>query len=523
MTINSLNNLRTCELTNLQTTSHQSSIRVRFAPSPTGLLHIGGARTALYNYLFAKQNTGVFVLRIEDTDEERSTTESVNSIINGLKWLGITWDEGPEVGGQYGPYFQMERYKQEIYQKYVNQLLNSGHAYYCYCTPEELELQRADAMRRKIPPKYNGQCRELTPDECKQKEQNGRKSVVRFKTPKDGKTTFVDLIRGDVVFENGLIDDFVIRKTSGIPTFNFAVVIDDYLMKITHVLRGDDHISNTPRQMLVYQSLGFEVPNFAHFPMIHGSDGTRLSKRHGAVDVVEYKTKGYLPETMNNYLALLGWSTEDSQQIFSMKELIEKFNLNRCGKCSAKFDSEKLIWMNGVYIRNLNVDEIIKRIVDKESCIYDWAKEIGLADSDKKSEKYKYIKNLISAEHDKIKLLTDIPNLLNFFIKDITDLKLKMYDETAVSKVLQKSEVKEILADIYKLLEKHEDFSVQSLENVVRNYANEKKIKPGVVFHPLRVAVSGKTQGPGLFELLILLGKNIVLKRIEFCIKNLIK
>src|SRR5882672_10572858 len=337
------------------------SIRVRFAPSPTGYLHIGGARTALFNWLFARHNQGVFILRIEDTDELRSTEESVSGILDSMKWLGLDWDEGPTpdgrgVKGDYGPYFQMQRL--EKYQAACDELVKKGLAYPCYCTAEEVEKMRELALLAKRPPKYDGRCRNLTSEQRAASEQAGKKKSIRFKTPQTGNTRFVDLVRGGLDFENALLEDFVILKTSGVPTYNFACVVDDHHMAISHVIRGDDHLSNTPRQILVYEALGWKPPEFGHLAMILGSDGSRLSKRHGATSVTDYRDSGYLPEVMLNYLALLGWGTEDSQQIFTQQEMVDKFSLERCSKSPAAFDPAKLLWMNGEYIRKTPVPQL---------------------------------------------------------------------------------------------------------------------------------------------------------------------
>src|SRR5258708_3158775 len=346
------------------------SIRVRFAPSPTGYLHIGGARTALFNWLFARHNQGTFILRIEDTDEVRSTAESVNGILESVRWVGLDWAEGPVFDaatasspprlsvGDKGPYYQMQRLEQ--YQKVCNDLIAKGQAYPCYCTSEEVEKMRQLALLAKRPPKYDGTCRNLTDDQRKKKEAEGRKKSIRFKTPHEGNTDFTDLVRGALHFENMLLEDFVILKTSGVPTYNFACVVDDHLMEISHVIRGDDHLSNTPRQVLVYQAMGWKPPQFAHLAMILGSDGSRLSKRHGATSVMEYKEAGYLPAALLNYLALLGWGTEDSQQLFTPADMIEKFLIERCTKSSATFDPAKLLWMNGEYIRKTPVPELAR-------------------------------------------------------------------------------------------------------------------------------------------------------------------
>ncbi|MDR2395097.1 MAG: glutamate--tRNA ligase [Endomicrobium sp.] len=491
------------------------NVRVRFAPSPTGDLHIGGVRTALFNYLYSKNKNGKFILRIEDTDETRSTKESVEVILNAMKWLRLGWDEGPgnEIA-EYAPYYQMERKEKHIYRKYVDALLNKELAYPCYCTAEEVDAMRKAAQNSNLPPKYDGTCRHLTCEQRKQREVDGRTAVVRFKMPQSGTTILDDLIRGRVEFDNFLLDDFVIMKANGVPTYNFACVIDDYLMKITHVLRGDDHISNTPKQMQLYTALDWPMPRFAHLSMILGPDGARLSKRHGHTSVLEYRKEGYLPEALINYLALLGWSTQDSQQIFTIEELIEKFSLERCGVSPSTFDPAKLLWLNGEKIRSKTPQEIYYLFVDwlkytnNETLISDWDENL--------------LKQAIALEHDKIKLLKEIPSLLDFFFVKEVD-----YKEDAVMKTLlnEKSKVSAemvLVESANRLLEK-EDFSANALEQYARDLAKDKEIKTGQVFHPLRVAISGRTQGPSLFHMMELMGKNEVIRRINIVINKFFK
>ncbi len=511
------------------------TVRVRFAPSPTGYLHLGGARTALFNWLFAKRKGGTFILRIEDTDKVRSTDEAVLAIIRGLEWLGMNWNEGPKITlkpgvlpieeirepsqivieevGKHKPYFQMKRL--ELYRKYAEKLIEDGKAYRCYCLPEELEKMRKKASQEKRPPKYDGRCRNLTAEDEKIYKEKGRKPVVRFKTPQEGVTEFEDIVRGKVSFQNNLLDDFVMLKSSGSPIYNFAVVVDDHEMEISHVIRGDDHISNTPRQILLYEALGWKKPQFAHVPMILGSDGSRLSKRHGATSLEYYENEGYLPEAMVNYLALLGWATEDSQQIFDIEELKEKFSLERCAKSAAIFDLQKLLWMNGEYIRKMKPDELTTEalpFIIKEN----------LVQGDTDEEVRQWVENVlteaISLEQEKIKLLKDIPYLISYMLKE--DLENEDYEEEVKEKVLKVSGVKQILSDCRDRLVKLEDFSEEKIEKEVRSYAKESDKKTGEVFHPIRVAVSGRTRGPGLFALLSFLGKERVLKRIEYTIKN---
>ncbi len=491
------------------------NIRVRFAPSPTGFLHIGGARTALFNWLFARRHGGTFILRIEDTDEVRSTEDSVQAILRGLTWLGLDWDEGPslkskdDVRGSYGPYYQMQRL--DLYKKYADQLLNEGKAYRCYCTPEELEAMRTRAMLAKRPPKYDGRCRTITEAQRKEKEAAGFKAVVRFKTPVEGATQFDDIVRGHVVFENALLDDFVLLKASGVPTYQFAVVVDDYLMKITHVIRGDDHLSNTPRQILIMEGLGWgdfaKGLKFAHLSMILGPDGTRLSKRHGATSVEEYERQGFFAEAMMNYLALLGWSTEDSQQIFTREDMISKFELERCGKSPSIFDPTKLLWMNGEYIRHTSPDDFLKRALP-------FIKEAGLMANEPggelSPERFAYFKACVGLEQEKAKLLTDVPKLIDFLVKDDYPM-----DEKSVEKVLKAPGAIGLLMEIRQRLAEQADFSAAAIEQFCKNFAAEKGVKNGAVYHPVRVATSGRQQGPSLFHYLEVLGKPKVLARIQ--------
>jgi len=470
----------------------------------------------------------------------RSTDEAVLAIIHCLNWLGIRWDEGPgselpargilELGekrepaavfprdliqgkGPHKPYFQMQRL--ELYRKYAEELVKSGKAYRCYCLLEELEEMRKKALQEKRPPKYDGRCRNLTPEDEERYRKEGRKPVVRFKTPQEGITEFEDIVRGKVSFENKLLDDFVMLKSSGSPTYNFAVVVDDHEMEISHVIRGDDHISNTPRQILLYEAFGWEKPQFAHIPMILGPDGARLSKRHGATSLEYYENEGYLPEAMMNYLALLGWATEDSQQIFDIEELKEKFSLERCAKSAAIFDPQKLLWMNGEYIRKMKPGELTTEALP-------FIIQENLVQGDTYGEVKEWVETVltraISLEQEKIKLLKDIPNLIIYMLKE--DLENKDYEEEAKEKVLKVKGVKQILCDCRDRLARLEDFSEEKIEEEIRNYAKKSSKNTSETFHPIRVAVSGRTRGPGLFALLSFLGKERVLKRIDFTIKN---
>ncbi|OIO11280.1 MAG: glutamate--tRNA ligase [Elusimicrobia bacterium CG1_02_63_36] len=475
-------------------------IRVRFAPSPTGSLHIGGARTALFNWLFAKRYGGTCVLRIEDTDEVRSTPETVDQILHSLSWLGLAWDEGPVLGsdgtvnlageGPFAPYHQMAEERRAHYAKYAAQLLDGGKAYKCWCTKEDIEVRRVTNPELRG---YDGRCRRLSDEERKKNE--GRPFSIRFAMPFEGTTVVEDLIRGNVAFENNLLQDLVIQKTSGGPTYNFACVVDDHLMDITHVIRGDDHLSNTPSQIRLYSALGWEPPKFGHLSMIHGPDGKKLSKRHGAASAGEYRELGFLPETVRNYLALLGWSTSDSQQVFAEGELESKFSIEGCSKSPSRFDREKLEWMNGEYLRAKTPEEMLRL-----SRPFLDAAQIEASDE--------ALLPLLAMEREKFHLLTDVPKRLDFFFKDVE------YDEKSVNKVLKKEGVDAILEAAAPMLEALAEWTEAKLEEAIRGFATEKGWKMGQVFHPIRVATSGRTDGPTLFGMLEHLGKDRVLARI---------
>ncbi len=474
--------------------------RVRFAPSPTGHLHIGGARTALFNYLFARHAGGSLVLRVEDTDRERSTSEAVRHIIDGMRWLKLDWDEGPEIGGAHGPYFQTERL--DIYSKYVAQLLTSGKAYRCFCTPAELSAKREAAQKAGQPPKYDKSCREL-PAKAAEQRAGSESCVVRFAMPETGEIVIDDIVKGEVKFQAGLLDDFVIMKTDGMPTYNFAAVVDDYLMEITHIIRGDDHISNTPRQILLYEALGFApLPKFAHMSMTLGPDGARLSKRHGATSVMEYKEQGYLPDAVANYIALLGWSPGSTQEIFSHEELIAEFSLERVGRSPNIFDTEKLLWMNGEYIRKTPPAELFELV--KPYLI-----EASLIADDMSAAEMAYAEAVVALEQERLKLLPDIVDATRFFFTDDY-----AYDEAAWQKIMTQEHVPEYLAVLKDKLAAVEPFDAGSIEGLLRGQAEERGIKAAQAFHPLRVSVSGRMQGPSLFHMVEVLGRDRVVARV---------
>jgi len=476
-------------------------IRLRFAPSPTGYLHIGGARTALFNWLYARHYKGIFILRIEDTDQVRSTEEAVNVILEGMKWLGLNWDEGPGKGGRYGPYFQMQRLP--LYQKYAEKLLKDKKAYYCYCTREELAKSREKRVEESKLPKYDRHCLNLSDEEKRKYEEEERKPVIRLKVPSK-KIVFNDLLRGEVTFEGELLSDFVIIKSDGIPTYNYAVVIDDALMKITHVMRGDDHISNTPKQILIYEALGFEIPKFAHIPMIMGSDHTRLSKRHGATSVMEYKKMGYIPEAVVNYIAHLGWSSGDEREIFSPKELIKEFSLNKISKHAAVFSMDKLNWFNSEYLKKISVDSLTKMLIP-------YLKEANcIREEDLSEPKFEWLKEVVKLMQGRFKNFSQFIEYADYFFVDKIDIEPQAFES-----VLDKGGVPDILQTLKEKLSSLKCWDEESIENVVRGVASSLQIKGGQIIHPTRVALSGKKIGPGLFEIMVVLGKERTIRRLE--------
>jgi len=482
-------------------------IRVRFAPSPTGYLHIGGARTALFNWLYARHYKGTFILRIEDTDQVRSTEEAVNVILKGMKWLGLDWNEGPEKGGKYGPYFQMQRLP--LYQKYAEQLLKDQKAYYCYCTREELAESREKQAREGKNPKYDRHCLNLSEEEKKRYEAEGREPVIRLKIPAK-EITFDDLLRGEVTFDGGLLSDFVIMKSDGIPTYNYAVVIDDALMKITDVMRGDDHISNTPKQILIYESLGFTIPKFAHIPMIMGQDHTRLSKRHGATSVMEYKRMGYIPEAVVNYIAHLGWSSGDEREIFTKEELIKEFSLDKISKHAAVFSMEKLNWFNSEYLKNMPIDSLTKMLLPfLEENNYIKKEDLSPA-------KLKWLKEVVKLMQGRFKNFSQFIDYADYFFVDKINIEPQAFDS-----VLNKEGVPGILQALKDKLFALKSWDEESIENAVREVASSLQIKGGQIIHPTRVALSGKKVGPGLFELMVVLGQEKTVKRLQEAIEKI--
>ena len=477
-----------------------NSVRVRFAPSPTGIPHVGNIRTALFNWLFARHHGGSFILRIEDTDVTRRVDRAVGEIMDSLRWLGLDWDEGPEVGGEYGPYLQSQRL--EMYWAAAERLVAQGDAYTCYCPPERLEQMRREQVKRKQPPGYDRRCRHLTEEERAGLEALGVIPVVRFKTPLEGQVRFQDLLRGEVSFESDTIDDFVLLKSDGYPTYHLANVVDDHLMNISHVLRADEWLSSTPRHMLLYNALGYRPPEFAHLPMILGSDRSKLSKRHGATSVTEYRKQGYLPDAMVNFLALLGWSLDDKTEIMSREELIANFSLERISKTGAIFNIEKLNWMNGVYLRQMSTEEVGERVKP--------FLEEGLPKTVKRPIPRDYVHQIIPLIQERMRTLGEASGLADFFFVDDLDydgallLERGLTRETAVKALEAGKERLEV-----------SPFDAASLEGALRPLAAELGLKTGQLFGLLRVAVTGRTAAPPLFETMAVLGKERCLRRID--------
>ncbi|MDN5331809.1 MAG: nondiscriminating glutamyl-tRNA synthetase [Tepidanaerobacteraceae bacterium] len=476
-------------------------VRVRFAPSPTGSLHIGGARTALFNLLFARHNGGVFILRIEDTDTERSREESVAQIIRSMKWLGLDWDEGPDKGGDYGPYFQSQRL--ELYRKEAERLLAEGKAYYCYCTPEELAARREAMLKAGKAPRYEGICRDLSEEERRKYEAEGRKPVIRLKVPQEGKTVVEDIIRGTVVFENSVLDDFIIMKSNGMPTYNFACVVDDHAMGITHVIRAEEHLSNTPKQIQVYKALGYEIPEFAHVPMILAPDRSKLSKRHGATSVEEFRDQGYLPQAIINYLTLLGWSPPDGEEILSMEKAIREFSLERVNKTAAIYDVKKLTWLNSHYLRELDLDYITSETIP-------FLVKKGIISEEESRQRYEYIKKAVEISRDRAKTLDELADSIAFFLKDVDE-----YEEKGVRKHFEKENAAELLLKGAEALEELERFDKEQAEIAFRSLADAMGVKAAELIHPTRLAITGRTVGPGLFDIIELLGREETARRMR--------
>ena len=474
-----------------------TKIRVRFAPSPTGNLHIGGVRTALFNYAFAKKNGGQFILRIEDTDKVRSKPEFEKSIIDGLRWLGLIWDEGPDIGGPKGPYRQSERFK--IYQKYINKLIEEDKAYPCFCTPEELEKKRKEMLSKGIAPKYDGKCRNLSKEERKKLIAKGKPFSIRFKVPPK-KIIFYDLIRGKIEFDTSLLGDLIIRKSDGYPTYNFACVIDDALMDITHIIRGEDHISNTPKQILLFEALGFKIPTYAHLPIILGPDRSKLSKRHGATNVVDYKKEGYLAEALVNFLSLLGWSHPEEKEIFTLEEMIKVFSFDRINKSGAVFDITKLNWINSQYIKNMSDEKYIK-----------YAKEFIKNTPILNIYQGEKLKKLLLLAKTGINKFSELSEKLKVFYE------MQPFSEKAKKFIREKNINLEEFCKIF--LETFEN-SNGNLIKTLKEVSEKTGLKGKNLYMTLRISITGTTEGFELQPLVEILGNNEIKRRIADTLKS---
>jgi glutamyl-tRNA synthetase len=473
--------------------------RVRFAPSPTGYLHVGGARTALFNWLFARRHGGVFVLRIEDTDAERSSDEMVDGILDGMRWLGLDWDEGPKIGGPHAPYFQSERL--DRYRALADRLVADGHAYYCYCAPDELKVKREAAERAGGAWKYDRTCCALTASEIAAREQARMPRAVRFKVP-EGATRFEDLVHGPIAFDGANIEDFVILRSDGYPTYQLSVVADDVDMAITHVVRGDDHISNTPKQILLYRALGAEVPRFAHVPLILGPDKKRLSKRHGATSVMEYARQGYLPEAMVNFLALLGWSPGNDTELLSRDELVAAFALEGISGGNAVFNPEKLEWFNQQHLMRLAPDELARRVRPSFEAAGIWRDDLV-------ADRHAWFFAVLELFRPRAKRLDDFAAQSRFLFVDAID-----YDEAAVAKHVRVDGIADHLRALAAALGDLPTFDPATTEATLRHTAEARGVKAASLIHAVRVAVTGKSVSPGLFDVIALLGRDRVLGRI---------
>ena len=476
-------------------------VRVRYAPSPTGYPHVGNIRTALFNWLYARHTGGSFIVRIEDTDQARSIEGALQNILESLDWLGLDWDEGPQVGGSYGPYLQSQRL--DLYHSAVREMVEQGQAYYCYCTPQELDQMRKEQQKQGQPPRYDRRCRDAKP-----KAEQGLSRVVRFKTPLEGPPVIVhDLIRGEVTVDLSVIDDFVILKSDDFPTYHLANVVDDHEMRISHVMRAEEWLPSTPRHLLLYEALGYQPPTFAHLPMILGSDRAKLSKRHGAASLLEFRDLGYLPDAMLNFLVLLGWSLDDRTELFSREDLIRHFALERIGKSPAIFNIDKLEWMNGVYIRGMSREELAEHL---GQALQDYIEQHGPTGTIHPDRDY--LMRIVPLLHERFKKLSpeEVWGLTSFFL--VEDLE---YTVPLTPKGLDKDGALNALQAVVQELHPIAQFDVDTLEGVLRSLAERLELKTGPLFGAVRLAVTGGAAAPPLFDTLAVLGKDRVMNRLN--------
>ncbi|MBN1487403.1 MAG: glutamate--tRNA ligase [Anaerolineae bacterium] len=476
------------------------TVRVRFAPSPTGHPHIGNIRTVVFNWLFARQNNGKFILRIEDTDRTRYVEDAVKVITDSLTWLGLDWDEGPDKGGPYGPYTQSKRL--DIYREKAEELVAKGLAYRCNCKPERLEKIREENLAKGLNPMYDRHCRDLPPDAVAPNEPH----VIRLKVPLEGTTTVHDELKGDVTFDNTQINDQILLKTDGFPTYHLAVVVDDHMMDITHIIRADEWLPSTPKHVMLYEAFGWEPPIFIHVPLVLGQDGKKLSKRHGAVSIADFHRQGYLPEAVFNFLSLLGWSPGegDEQEIFTREELIERFDIERVNLAPAVFAYDKLDWMNGVHIRNMSEEDLLHKLIPV------W-QEVGFISTPVQAEMLRKLEKLVPLVQERLKTVRDVIPLTDFVFTDIEMLPA----EELIGKKMTVEQSIEALQKTQALLATLVNFDDKEMEQPMRDLATELGLKAGQLFTIVRNAVTAKTVTPPLFGLLEVIGRETTLRRLE--------
>lgn len=481
--------------------------KVRFAPSPTGPFHIGGARSALFNWLLARHENGKFLVRIEDTDLARSTRESEENIKKAMNWLGLYWDEGIDVGGENGPYRQTERLT--LYNEAVQRLLDEGKAYYCYCSADELEESRKEQLSAGKTPIYNDHCHHLTKEQITKYKEEGRKPAIRLRVPKDGVFAFDDMVRGHVEFQAAGVGDFIIVKSDGIPVYNFAVVIDDASMGITHVIRAEEHLSNTPRQIAIYQALGYEIPKFGHISLILGADHKKMSKRHGATSVDEYRKMGYLPDAVVNYLALLGWAPKGEQEIFTREELISEFSMKRVSANDAVFDIEKLNWINFQYMKKLSQEELFQVALP-------FLIKAGYVSMPLSLEKENWLQKVVWFVRDHLYYGAQTPENVKMFFEELPEIT----DEDILSIMRQKTS-RILISKFAEALENLTVFEEESIKTCFSSLMKETGIKGKAAFEPVRIALTGETHGPGLYTMIALFGKeksvNLLKDSLKYC------
>ena len=492
-------------------TDKRIDIRTRFAPSPTGFLHIGGLRTALFAYLFARHHDGAFILRIEDTDRSRLVQGAEEDIMESLRWLGIEWDEGPDRGGPYAPYRQSER--KEIYLEHARMLIESGQAYSCYCTPERLKQLREEQKKMGLDQGYDRHCRDMDEERRREHEKRGDASVVRLKVPLEGETFFDDIIRGRIVKQNNVLDDLVLIKSDGFPTYHLANVVDDHLMHISHVIRGDEWISSTPRHVLLYRAFGWEAPAYAHVPVILAQGGGKLSKRHGATMVREFRERGYLAEALLNFIALLGWALDDKTEYFTMQELIASFDIHRVNKASAVFSYEKLDWFNGNYMRAKSIPELYEELRP-------FLANEGILTPENEGDRKDYLLQILPLVQERLNHLSDIAGLIWFFFDDLYEIRDV---QALIPKKGTKDDALLILKKTHEMLNSFPISDREKLEESMRRLVEELGMKVGQVFMTVRVAATGSRVSPGLFETMDVLGRDTVLHRLQGAIDVLME